>query len=170
MSVGKEYSILIFGIDAGGGVITDILEQKVTPKSASADVKLDMSFSNFRENGNTNYLDVNIVPSDKEAKYVFDYLPEDNVCVQLDCTDEEFVEQYTAVQGQYLSNMTYTGDVEKKFAMGQEWNSVLGTWAWGKYTIFIFGYDGEQTSRLLMYEVNAETGEYTQIRGGEPTE
>lgn len=304
MSVGKEYSILIFGIDDGGGVITDILEQKVTPKSASTNMKLDMSFSNFRENGNTNYLDVNIVPSDKEAKYVFDYLPDDNACAQLDCTDEEFieryvsvsgeylgnatytgdmqklmsmtskydntlgvwrfgyyiafafgydgeatsgvyafkvnaatgeaelirapqegkeltfevelkdfqnagnsnhitadvkpsdkdmkyvmdilpnsnslllanlsdeefVEQYTAEQGQYLSNMTYTGDVEKKFAMGQEWNSVLGTWAWGKYTIFIFGYDGEQTSRLLMYEVNAETGEYTQIRGGEPAE
>ena len=304
MTVGTEYSILIFGVDDGGGVITDIVEQKVTPQSQSTSLKLDLSFSNFRENGSYNYLDVNIVPSDKNAKYVFDCLPDDNSCAQLDCTDEEFIARYvevsgqyldrttytgdlqksvsmsskydttlgvwrfgyyiafafgydgeatsglyvfrinaatgetevlrapgdapeltfnvelkdfeeagsyhfitcavqpsdkemkyvmdilpnsnafistdmsdeefvtayTEAQGQYLNRTTYTGDQDKKFSMGQEWNGTLGTWTWGKYNIFIFGYDGEQTSRLLMYEVNAETGEYTQIRGAEPAE
>lgn len=168
MSVGTEYSVLIFGIDDNGCVITEINETKITPQSQAADLSLELSFSDFEINGTTAHLTAHIVPSDKNAKYVFNYLPEDNACAQLDCTDEEFIERYVSVEGQYLSNNVYTGDLDKRMAMGQKYDSTLGMWKFGYYIAFAFGYDGEATSGLYAYRINAATGEAELLRAPEP--
>lgn len=164
MSVGTEYSILIFGVDDNGCVITDILEHKVTPQSSAANLSIGITFSDFRQNGNVNYLTANLVPSDKEAKYVFDCLPDDNACVQLDCTDEEFIDRYVAVSGEYLDMHVYTGDQAKIMSMSNKFDSTLGMWKFGYYIAFAFGYDGEATSGLYVYKINAATGETELLR------
>lgn len=168
MTVGMEYSILVFGVDDNGGVITNINETKITPTSQQAHLDLDITFSDYTDNGNTSYLTANIIPNDKEAKYVFDYLPDDNASAQLDCTDQEFIERYVSIQGEYLSNVMHTGDLSKTMSMGKKFNSTLGMWQYGYYIAFAFGYDGEATSGLYAFRVNAATGETELLRAPEP--
>lgn len=170
MNIGTEYSVLVFGIDDNGCVITDIQEKKITPQSAAANMKLDLTFSNFRKNGNNNLLDVAIIPSDKNAKFVFDYLPDDNASVQLDCTDQEFIDRYVSIAGSYLNLYTYTGDTNKSMSMGSKFDSTLGMWRFGYYIAFAFGYDGEATSGLYVFKVNAGTGEVEVLRSPDQAE
>lgn len=170
MNIGTEYSVLVFGIDDNGCVITDIQEKKITPQSAAANMKLDLTFSNFRKNGNNNLLDVAIVPSDKNAKFVFDYLPDDNASVQLDCTDQEFIDRYVSIAGSYLNLYTYTGDTNKSMSMSSKFDNTLGMWRFGYYIAFAFGYDGEATSGLYVFKVNAGTGEVEVLRSPDEAE
>jgi hypothetical protein len=170
MNIGTEYSVLVFGIDDNGCVITDIQEKKITPQSAAANMKLDLTFSNFRKNGNNNLLDVAIIPSDKNAKFVFDYLPDDNASVQLNCTDQEFIDRYVSIAGSYLNLYTYTGDTNKSMSMGSKFDSTLGMWRFGYYIAFAFGYDGEATSGLYVFKVNAGTGEVEVLRSPDQAE
>ena len=101
---------------------------------------------------------------------MFDYLPDDNASVQLDCTDQEFIDRYVSIAGSYLNLYTYTGDTNKSMSMGSKFDSTLGMWRFGYYIAFAFGYDGEATSGLYVFKVNAGTGEVEVLRSPEQAE
>ena len=115
-----------------------------------------MEFSNFDgSNGWYHYIDIKVTPSDPDARYVFDCLAVTSPYVDIAKTDEELIDSYVKVYG---SNLTLRSGEYKKNQSFSSWGS------WNNYRVIIFGYDGEATSALYMYEINTETGETTQLR------
>ena len=165
LNIGTEYSVLIFGIDEEGTRTTAIKEVSVVPhKQQQQDLSFDVSFHDFDNSSNwTHYLKVDVTPSDPEARYTVAYYKSTNSSVNLDQTDEEWINNYVQVQGEYLQ--LYTGTLEKTMSFGSDYDYEAGGYVFKDYIMFIFGYDGEATSPLYVYRINTETGETEQLRG-----
>ncbi len=162
MQVGTEYTALIFGVDEVGTRTTAIKKVTLqTQSEVSGDLTFEVEPGNFDDSQMyTHYLEVTVTPSDQEKKYVFEHLPADNAYAKLDCSDEEFMQRYVDVQGEWLTLRQGTLTRMLPFA-----KSYTSTGNWGDYVIMIFGYDGEITSELYLYKVDGGTGEMTQLRG-----
>lgn len=161
LKAGHEYYVLICGIDKSGTRTTEIKSVKcVTSAQVTEGLKFEVSFSDFDGSSQWSHsLTANVVPSDKDAKYVVISLPATNAYVNLDCTDEEFISRYVEVQGQYLD--LYSGDLSKRLSFSSSWS----TGEFEPYIFAVFGYDGAATTPLYAYSVNTATGEATQVRG-----
>lgn len=165
----KEYTVLICGILDDGTRTTEIKEVSMkTSAPVVEEFTFDVQFSDFNaSNAWTHFINYTITPSDPEAKYVVAFLPETNTYADLSVSDEEFIQRYVNVQGQYLE--VYNGTLEKKAPMSSNWSSAAGGYVFGKYILAIFGYDGQATTPLYAYSVDGETGETEKLRGPENT-
>lgn len=164
LEAGKEYYILVCGITPDGVRTTDIRQVRcVTEASETDEVTFDIRFGDLRRTGSTAFQPVTVKSSDQSAKYVVESLPSTNYYADLSCSDEEFMQRYIEVQGQYLN--LRTGDSEVTLSYQKEWDFDESCYAWGKQIVFVFGYDGVVTSRLYVFEVDTETGEARQVRG-----
>lgn len=162
MQVGTEYTALIFGLDEVGTRTTAVKQVKLQTESVSErDLTFEIEKGEFDDSSMYyHFLELKVTPSDPEKKYVVESIPADNSYAQLNCTDEEFMQRYVDVQGQYL--VLSQGEQTKRFSFAQSYS---GGKTWGDHVIMVFGYDGEITSDLYLYKVDTETGEMTQLRG-----
>lgn len=158
-----DYTVLICGVDETGTQTTEIETVAIrTSSQVTEEVTFDITFSDFSGSDKwTHYLTIKATPSDPNAQYVFEYLKASNAYANLNCTDTEFVDRYVDAQGQYLN--IRTGEVERKCALDSEWAN--GGTQFGKYIVFIFGYDGGMTGPLYVYEIDSSDGTVTQLRG-----
>lgn len=167
----KDYILFIFGYD--GEATTPLYAYRINSETGEAvqvrgpednSLSFAITAGDFDTSSSwTHYLPVTVTPSDPEAKYVFEYLPESNWLVDLSKTDEEFINSYVSVQGQYLE--LRTGESSRTMSMGSDWDSSFGAYLFKPYILFVFGYDGEITSPLYMYRIDSETGSMEQLRG-----
>lgn len=167
----KDYILFIFGYD--GEATTPLYAYRINSETGEAvqvrgpednSLSFAITAGDFdASSSRTHFLPVTVTPSDHEAKYVFEYLPESNWAVDLSKTDEEFISDYVSVQGQYLE--LRTGESSRILTMGSDWDSGFGAYLFKPYILFIFGYDGEATSPLYLFRVDSETGSIEQIRG-----
>lgn len=162
---GTEYKVLVCGIDESGTRTTDIKEVTFTPSGeVSEALAFDVQFGELeKSSGSYRFLEVNVTPSDPDARYVFTKLPASNAYADLSYDDEEFIERYVSVEGKYLELVS--GPQTKKFSFSSEWDYTASGYIFGKYICMIFGYDGAPTSPLYAFEIDAETGEVRQLRG-----
>ena len=167
----KDYILFIFGYD--GEATTPLYAYRINSETGEAvqvrgpkDNALSFAITagDFDASSSwTHYLPVTVTPSDPDARYVFNYLPDDNWAIDHSKTDEEFISDYVAVQGSYLD--LFTGEYTRTMSMGSDWDSSFGAYLFKPYILFVFGYDGEATSPLYMYRVDSETGSMEQLRG-----
>lgn len=165
LSVGTEYSVLLYGVDEIGTRTTEIKRVDITPQSVQKDETVfDVSFSDFDGSSiHSHMLTVNVNPSDPEAKYVIEYLPADNPYVDMSRPDDQIMSEYVRVQGEYLK--LYQGQQSKKMSFSVKHDPTLGVNVFKEYILMIFGYDGESTTPLYAWSIDSDTGETTQIRG-----
>lgn len=170
LNVGTEYSILVFGVDSTGERTTEFKRVDFTPQSQAAEtMTFDVSFSNFQGSSKwTHMLTANVKPSNPDGKYVFVYLPENNSFVDLTKTDEQLINDYVAAQGEYLE--LHQGELTKTMSFGSVYDSEAGDYVFKNYVLMVFGYEGEATTPLNAWIVNAATGETTQVRGPQEAE
>ncbi len=50
-------------------------------------------------------------------------------------------------------------------SFSSSYDSSAGGYVFKPYILFVFGYDGETTSELYMYRIDAGTGAMEQLRG-----
>ncbi len=168
----KEFVLMIYGYD---GEITSPLYaytinsdtgeavQVRGPKEA-APLTFDIVKDEFTATNKwAHYLKLTVTPSDPEAKYVVEYLSENNPSTDFTVDDATFIKNYVDIQGEYLT--LHTGELEKTCAFGSEYDSEAGGYVFKPYILFVFGYDGEATSDLYMYRVNTDDGTMEQLRG-----
>ena len=162
---GEEYVLAIFGIDSETTRTTAIKEVNIVPQSQSTEATtFDVQFGEFKATSNWSHtLSFTVTPSDPNAKYVCEYLPVSNYAVDLSQTDEEFINNYVAVQGEYL--VLRQGESSRTMSMSSKYSYDAGGYVFEDYILFIFGYDGEATTPLYMYRINSDTGETEMLRG-----
>lgn len=156
LNVGTEYTVLIFGVDESGERTTEIKEVKCqTVSQQIGDLTFTVEFGKFDSSSSwTHYQTVKVIPSNPDAKYVFDsYKSSESM---LSKTDDEFVNWWVSTSGTTLKLVT--GETQKNIGFSN-WGK------WEPYLIFVFGYDGEKTSELYLYSIDTETGTVTQLRG-----
>lgn len=73
------------------------------------------------------------------------------------------IANYVAVQGEWLE--LHQGTLDKTMTFSSTWDSAAGGYVFKPYVMFVFGYDGEATSKLYLYKVNAEDCTIEQLRG-----
>ena len=76
---------------------------------------------------------------------------------------EEFIADYVAAEGSWLE--LFTGEKTRKMSFSSSYDSSAGGYVFKPYILFVFGYDGETTSELYMYRIDAGTGAMEQLRG-----
>lgn len=160
LNYGESYYALIFGVDKIGTRTTAIKAVEITPAKDGEREDNDLTFtlecSNFDASDYYMHeLDVKVTPSDLDAKYVYVCLPASNYSVDNTRSDEEIIKDYITIEGANLRLLSGVYSTRQSFTSWGVWNN---------YRIMIFGYDGEATSAVYMYEVNTETGDVTQIR------
>lgn len=162
LNVDTEYTVLIFGVTNDGTRTTAVHQEKVMTYAETHEDPLtfDITFSNFQDGQYYKFMDITIVPSDPNMKYVFDDLPIDNPYASLEDGEEEMVNKYVQVQGKYLKLLE--GEQTKTFSMSLGWNEGA---TWEPYAVFVFGYDGQQTGPLYYFLVNPADGTVTQVTG-----
>ena len=101
---------------------------------------------------------INVKPYYPTGKYIFDFYPASGALGNADLTDEQFVTTYLAVKGDEYE--LRTGDLSYKLSMKP---SASGSWE--PYIAFMFGYDGELTTKVYVFEVDPANGTVRQIRG-----
>ena len=165
LNVGEEYVLAIFGIDSETTRTTAIKEVNIVPQSQSTTATtFDVQFGEFKATSNWSHsLSFTVTPSDPNTKYVCEYLPVSNYAVDLSQTDEEFINNYVAVQGEYL--VLRQGESSRTMSMSSKYSYDAGGYVFEDYILFVFGYDGEATTPLYMYRINSDTGETEMIRG-----
>lgn len=165
LKVDTEYTALIFGVEDDGTRTTELKRVDFTPTTAvQTQETLSVSFGAFEgTNKWTHYLEATVAASNPDAKFVFNYLSEDNYMVNLDKTDEEFITDYIAAEGQWLE--LFTGEKTRRMSFASSYDSSAGGYVFKPYIMFAFGYDGEATTALYMYRINTETGDVEQLRG-----
>lgn len=167
LRAGVDYTVLILGIEDDGTRTTEICEIPVKCEaSVSTDLTFEFIFGNVSGTGDYyRSLQLRVKPSDKKEKYVMDSLPASHSAVSDDKSDEELIRDYVDVQGTYLNNFVYTGNQTKVFSFTSEYDYDVDGCVFKPYRIFIFGYDGTQTSELYMFEVDVANNVITQVRG-----
>ncbi len=170
LKVDTEYTVLVFGVEEDGTRTTELKRVDFTPTSAVQDQEtLSVTFGAFDgTNKWSHYLEATVTASSPDAKFVFNYLPESNSLMDLTKTDEEFIADYVAAEGTWLE--LFTGEKTRKMSFASSYDSSAGGYVFKPYIMFMFGYDGEATTALYMYRINAETGEVEQLRGPADTE
>lgn len=165
LNSGVDYTALIFGIEDDGTRTTSICEVPVRCDAAvTKDLTFEFTFDDVTGTGDYfRELKMRVKPSDKKEKYVIEYLPASHYVVSDDKSDEELISDYVAVQGQYLP--VVTGNQTKVIPFGSEYDYDVEGWVFKPYRIFVFGYDGAQTSELYMFEVDVANNVITQTRG-----
>lgn len=152
MEVGRDYTLMFFGVDAEGERSTDIGLATVHTESEEQSVTFDVKFGEYISTSGTDRLPVVVTPSDPDAKYVFEYVTDDGVWIELE--DEELMGDFVRMEGARLNLRQGVYEREMMFySMGYN------------YLIFLFGYDGQPTSDLYMWRVDTATGQVTQLRG-----
>lgn len=157
-----DYTLLVCGIDEEGTRTTELTKIPIrTTSTQEQQVSFDVRFSNFDGEGRwTHSMDITVIPSDRNAKYVFAYLKSSNAYANLDCTDQEFATRYVDSYGSWLELLS--GEKTKRATFDSEYEG--GEWVFGEYTVFVFGYEGALTSPLYAWRINTTTGEVTQVR------
>ena len=154
---GKEYTILIFGVDETGERTTEIA--KVAQKSGDAvaeKITFDIQFGEFKAASKyTHFQTITVVPSDPNAKYVVDSGTYSSLLPYL-TSPEDMMNYWVSSYGSWLT--LYSGEQTKTFSFSQSYEG--GTSSWNPYVIFVFGYDGGITSDLYIYKIDSETGKY----------
>lgn len=160
MKAGTEYTVLIFGVTDDGTRTTALHQEKVMTERGDqqGNVTFDITFSDFDDSSEYfRFMNMHIVPSDPEAKYVVDLLKVSNSYASLENGEEEFVQRYVDVQGTYLK--LNQGEMDKTLSMN------MASTEWEDYAVFVFAYDGALNGPLYYYIVNPETGDVTQVTG-----
>lgn len=165
LQAGVDYTLLICGITPDGTRTTDIKELPIrTSADNEKNLTFDISFSDFDvSSGYTHFINVNITPSDENAKYVVNSLPVSNPVADLSIGSDEFMQSYVEIEGKYL-NLSI-GSQAKRLSLGPEYDFNSGETKYGKHLVFIFGYDGAVTSELYAYYVDSATGEVQPVSG-----
>ena len=159
LNYGESYYVLVFGVDNLGTRTTRIKQIEITPvKDEHPNVKnLTFNVEWFGFDDSDDYwhtLNVKVTPSDLDAKFVYTCLPASNYSVDNTRPEEEIIKDYVAIEGSNLRLLTGVYSTTQSFT---SWGS------WSNYRIMVFGYDGEPSSRLYMYEINTENGDVVQL-------
>ncbi|MDE6360607.1 MAG: hypothetical protein K2L39_05215 [Muribaculaceae bacterium] len=171
-NVFKPYVLIVFGYD--GEPTSQLYAYTIDTETGEVEQvrgpqpeqQLSFTITPGEFNGSnrwSHYLPLTITPSDLDAKYVVDYLYEGHSAVNPDKTDQEWIDNYIAGQGEWLT--LNSGVLEKTLSFSSKYDSSAGGYVFKPYILFIFGYDGEATSPLYVYRVNTDDGTMEQLRG-----
>lgn len=160
-----DYTLVIFGLDEEGARTTDIqLVECRTHSQGSTRITLNTEFYGF--NGSSQWshsMKAKTTPSDPDMTYVTECLPATNQFADLRYDDADFISRYIDVQGPYLA--LQRGVTEKHLSFSPSYDPETEEMVFDDYIMFSFGYNGEVTSPLYVWRINAQTGETTPIRG-----
>ncbi|MDE6230849.1 MAG: hypothetical protein K2M37_04440 [Muribaculaceae bacterium] len=167
MKTGVEYTFLTCGIADDGGRCTVIASHtaKTEEVVVDDDITFDVNFSNFEDGSWAKYVTVSVTPSTDNVSYVCDWIRASNDVCNFTLDDETFINRYLATKGSGLSTVLYTGDLERKYSMVDEFDASTYEYVPQDYCLIIFAYEGDAKSPLTVYKYSSGGGEAQIIRG-----